>query len=179
MKLALLPLFILSINAFPTAKDTEEPNLSPSESQSAFMALDEVQLIANGLLQLGKNLRDFVQKTKGQISDILQKLNIFDKSFNQLSVLAGEIKDKEQELKKSTVVLKANNEEIRSLSLETDSKVEDIMRERIQLWNQVGELEKKLSGLSEGLLSADQVAEISALTVRLFGLMSKFIFLCV
>ncbi|XP_060784796.1 angiopoietin-related protein 3-like [Neoarius graeffei] len=164
MKLALLPLFILSINAFPTAKDTEEPNLSPSESQSAFVALDEVQLIANGLLQLGKNLRDFVQKTKGQISDILQKLNIFDKSFNQLSVLAGEIKDKEQELKKSTVVLKASNEEIRSLSLEMDSKVEDIMRERIQLWNQVGELEKKLSGLSEGLLSADQVAEISALT---------------
>lgn len=177
MKLALLLLFMLSTNAFPTAKDTEEPSLAPPESRSAFVALDEVQLIANGLLQLGKNLRDFVQKTKGQISDIFQKLNIFDKSFNQLSVLASKIKEEEQELKKTTVVLKANNEEIKSLSLEMNSKVEDIMRERIQLWNQVGGLEEKLSGLSQGLLSADQVAEISALKVRLFGLILKFIFL--
>ncbi|MCI4377742.1 hypothetical protein PGIGA_G00207410 [Pangasianodon gigas] len=163
MKLALLLLFMLLTNAFPTAEDTEEPNLAPSETLSAFAALDEVRLIANGLLQLGKNLRDFVQKTKGQISDILQKLNIFDKSFNQLSVLASEIKEEEEELKKTTVVLKANNEEIKSLSLEINSKVEDIMRERIQLWNQVGGLEQKMSGLSQGLLSADQVAEISAL----------------
>lgn len=149
--------------------------MSPSESRSAFAALDEVRLIANGLLQLGKNLRDFVQKTKSQISDILQKLNIFDKSFNKLSVLASEIKEKEEELRKTTVVLQANNEEIKSLSLEINSKVEDIMRERVQLWNQVGGLEEKLSGLSQGLLSADQVAKISALKVRLFGLISKFL----
>ncbi|XP_053484606.1 angiopoietin-related protein 3 isoform X1 [Ictalurus furcatus] len=163
MKLALLLLFMLLTNAFPTAEDTEELNLASSDTRSTFVALSEVQLIANGLLQLGKNLRDFVQKTKGQISDILQKLNIFDKSFNQLSVLASEIKEEEEEMKKTTVLLKANNEEIKSLSLEINSKVEDIMRERIQLRNQVGGLEEKLSGLSEGLLSADQVAEISAL----------------
>ncbi|KAM9501001.1 angiopoietin-related protein 3-like isoform 2-T2 [Clarias gariepinus] len=163
MKLALLLLLMLSTSAFPTAEDTEEPNLTPSESRSAFAGPDEVQLIANGLLQLGKNLRDFVQKTKGQISNILQKLNIFDKSFNQLSLLASEIKEEEEELKKTTVVLKANNEEIKSLSLEINSKVEDIMKERMQLWNQVGGLEEKLGGLSQGLLSADQIAEISAL----------------
>lgn len=179
MKLALLLLFMLLTNAFPTAEDTEELNLASSDTRSTFVALTEVQLIANGLLQLGKNLRDFVQKTTGQISDILQKLNIFDKSFNQLSVLASEIKEEEEEMKKTTVLLKANNEEIKSLSLEINSKVEDIMRERIQLRNQVGGLEEKLSGLSEGLLSADQVAEISALKVRFFGLISKFIFLLV
>lgn len=179
MKLALLLLFMLLTNAFPTAEDTEELNLASSDTRSTFVALTEVQLIANGLLQLGKNLRDFVQKTTGQISDILQKLNIFDKSFNQLSVLASEIKEEEEEMKKTTVLLKANNEEIKRLSLEINSKVEDIMRERIQLRNQVGGLEEKLSGLSEGLLSADQVAEISALKVRFFGLISKFIFLLV
>lgn len=179
MKLALLLLFMLLTNAFPTAEDTEELNLASSDTRSTFVALAEVQLIANGLLQLGKNLRDFVQKTTGQISDILQKLNIFDKSFNQLSVLASEIKEEEEEMKKTTVLLKANNEEIKRLSLEINSKVEDIMRERIQLRNQVGGLEEKLSGLSEGLLSADQVAEISALKVRFFGLISKFIFLLV
>ncbi|KAF7706001.1 angiopoietin-related protein 3-like [Silurus meridionalis] len=163
MKLALLLFIIISTNAFPAEEHSEERNPALSESRSAFAALDEVRLIANGLLQLGKNLKDFVQKTKGQFRDILQKLNIFDKSFNQLSVLASEIKEEEETLKKTTVVLKANNEEIKSLSMEINSKVEDIIRERIQLWNQVGELEEKLSGLSQGLLSADQIAEISAL----------------
>lgn len=141
-------------------------DLPQAGTRSTFAGLDDVRLVANGLLQLGKNLRDFVQKTKGQINDILRKLNIFDKSFYQLSVLASEIKEEEEELKKTTVVLKANNEEIKTLSLEINSKVEDIMKERIQLQDQVGSLEKKLSGLSQGLLSADQVAEISALKVQ-------------
>lgn len=172
IKLGLLLLCMFSTNAFPTAaEDTEEPNMPPSDTRSAFAALDEVRLIANGLLQLGKNLRDFVQKTKGQISDIFQKLNIFDKSFNQLSVLTSKIKEEEEELKKTTVVLQANNEEIRSLSLEINSKVDDIMRERIHLWNQVGGIEEKLSGLSQGLLSAEQLVEISAHKVRLFLLL--------
>ncbi|KAK2860820.1 hypothetical protein Q7C36_004986 [Tachysurus vachellii] len=163
IKLGLLLLCTFSTNAFPTAaEDTEEPNMPPSDTRSAFAALDEVRLVANGLLQLGKNLRDFVQKTKGQISDIFQKLNIFDKSFNQLSVLTTKIKEEEEELKKTTVVLQANNDEIRSLSLEINSKVDDIMRERIHLWNQVGGIEEKLSGLSQGLLSAEQLVEISA-----------------
>ncbi|XP_062849857.1 angiopoietin-related protein 3-like [Trichomycterus rosablanca] len=163
MKLALLMALMVLTGALPAAEESEEMNPAPSESRSAFAALDDVRLIANGLLQLGKNLRDFVQKTKSQINDILQKINIFDKSFYQLSVLASEIKEEEQELKKTTVVLKANNEEIKSLSLEINSKVEDIMKERIQLRNQVGGLEEKLSGLSQGLLTVDQVAEISTL----------------
>uniref|UniRef100_A0A4W4FD93 Fibrinogen C-terminal domain-containing protein n=1 Tax=Electrophorus electricus TaxID=8005 RepID=A0A4W4FD93_ELEEL len=142
---------------------TEEPILAQVQTQSSFAALDDVQLIANGLLQLGKNLRDFVQKTKDQINDLIQKLNIFDSSFYQLSILASEIKEEEDELKKTTVMLKANNEEIKNLSLEINSKAEDIVRERVQLRNQVERLELKLTGLSQGLLSADQVAEISAL----------------
>uniref|UniRef100_A0A9J7ZT74 Fibrinogen C-terminal domain-containing protein n=1 Tax=Cyprinus carpio carpio TaxID=630221 RepID=A0A9J7ZT74_CYPCA len=86
--------------------------------------------------------------------------NIFDKSFYQLSVLASEIKEEGEELKKTTVILKANNEEIKSLSLEINSKVEDIIEERISLRRQVGGLEEKLSGLSQSLLSAEQLAEI-------------------
>ncbi|XP_017558892.1 angiopoietin-related protein 3-like [Pygocentrus nattereri] len=165
MKLALLMILIVLTNAILAAENmgTEEPDLPQVGTRSTFAGLDDVRLIANGLLQLGKNLRDFVQKTKGQINDILQKLNIFDKSFYQLSVLASEIKEEEEELKKTTVVLKANNEEIKSLSLEINSKVEEIMMERTQLREQVGGLEEKMSGLSHGLLSADQVAEITAL----------------
>ncbi|KAK9979716.1 hypothetical protein ABG768_013130 [Culter alburnus] len=134
-----------------------------TETRLNFAALDEVRLLANGLLQLGHSLRDFVQNTKNQINNIFQKLNIFDKSFYQLSVLTSEIKEEEEELKKTTVILKANNEEIKGLSLEINSKVEDIIKERNHLRRQVGGLEEKLSGLSQSLLSAEQVSEISTL----------------
>lgn len=147
---------------------SEDPHLlqvPAVEARSRFAALDDVRLLANGLLQLGHSLRDFVHKTKSQINDIFQKLNIFDSSFNQLSVLASEIKGEEEELKKTTVVLKANNEEIRNLSLEINSKVESILQERSQLRSKVGGLEVKLSGLSQGLVPAEQLAEINSLKV--------------
>ncbi|XP_062382762.1 angiopoietin-related protein 3-like [Sardina pilchardus] len=158
MKL-MLPLLVLiaCAHGVPTTAVKE------TESRFSFAPLDEVRLLATGLLQLGRSLRDFVQKTKGQINDIFQKLNVFDRSFYQLATLASEIKEEEEELKKTTVVLKANNDEIKSLSQEINTKVEDIIRERSNLQSQVGHLEEKMSGLSQGLLSADQLAEISAL----------------
>lgn len=163
MNLLVLLLLLASSHSFPTEPTFPEHQ---TESRLRFAAPDEVRLLANGLLQLGHSLRDFVQNTKNQINDIFQKLNIFDKSFYQLSVLASEIKEEEEELKKTTVILKANNEQIKSLSLEINSKVEDIIKERKHLRRQVGGLEQKLSGLSQSLLSAEQGAEISTLKVR-------------
>ncbi|KAK5859550.1 hypothetical protein PBY51_021102 [Eleginops maclovinus] len=144
----------------------EQPVLqpeAPAETRSRFAALDDVRLLANGLLQLGQSLREFVQKTKGQINDILQKINIFDRSFYQLSVLASEIKEEEEELKKTTVVLKANNDEIKGLSVEINSKVDNILQEKSRLQDKVEGLEEKLSNLSHGLVTSEQMAEINSL----------------
>jgi len=164
MILLLLSLLLVSSqsHSFPAELTLPEHQ---TETRSRFAALDEVRLLANGLLQLGRSLKDFVQNTKNQINDIFQKLNVFDKSFYQLSALASEIKEEEEELKKTTVFLKANNEEIKSMSLEINSKVEDIIKERNHLRSQVGGLEEKLSGLSKSLLSTEQVAEISTFKV--------------
>lgn len=162
MKLVLLLAFLASSQSVPAEPILPELQI---ETRSRFAALDEVRLLANGLLQLGSSLRDFVQNTKNQINDIFQKLTIFDKSFYQLSVLTSEIKEEEEELKKTTGILKANNEEIKSLSLEINSKVDDIIKERNHLRTQVGGLEERLSSLSQSLLSADQLAEISTLKV--------------
>lgn len=129
--------------------------------------LDDVRLLANGLLQLGQSLREFVHKTKGQINDIFQKLNIFDRSFYQLSVVTSEIKEEEEELKKTTSFLKTNNEEIRNMSLEINSKVNSILQERGQLESQVGNLEEKLQGLSQSIVPLEQLQEINALKVGL------------
>ncbi|XP_048020227.1 angiopoietin-related protein 3-like [Megalobrama amblycephala] len=162
MLLLLLSFLLVSSQSHSFLTEPTSPE-HQTETRLNFAALDEVRLLATGLLQLGHSLRDFVQNTKNQINNIFQKLNIFDKSFYQLSVLTSEIKEEEEELKKTTVILKANNEEIKGLSLEINSKVEDIIKERNHLRRQVGGLEEKLSGLSQSLLSAEQVAEISTL----------------
>lgn len=138
---------------------------SPTAAVSRFAMLDDVRLLANGLLQLGQSLREFVHKTKAQMNDIFQKLNIFDRSFYQLSVVTSEIKEKEEELKQTTNVLKANNEEIKNLSLEINYKINGIMQERVQLQSKVGSLEEKLKGLSQSIVPADQLSEIATLKV--------------
>lgn len=137
----------------------------PPEAKSRFALLDDVRLLANGLLQLGQSLREFVHKTKGQINDIFQKLNIFDRSFYQLSVVTSEIKEEEAELKKTTNYLKANNEEIKNLSLEINSKINSILQERTQLQSKVGNLEEKMQGLSQSMVPLDHVNEITTLKV--------------
>ncbi|XP_024862634.1 angiopoietin-related protein 3 isoform X2 [Kryptolebias marmoratus] len=144
----------------PEALTTET---SPTEAKSRFAMLDDVRLLANGLLQLGQSLREFVHKTKAQINNIFQKLNIFDRSFYQLSVVTSEIKEEEEELKKTTNILKANNDEIRNLSLEINSKINNILQERTQLQNKVGSLEERLKGLSQSVIPADQFSEITTL----------------
>lgn len=161
MKVVLLFAFLAASQSIPTE---HIPELQ-IETRSRFAALDEVRLLANGLLQLGSSLSDFVQNTKNKINDIFQKLTIFDKSFYQLSVLTREIKEEEEELIKTTVILKSNNEEIKSLSLKINSKVNDIINERKHLRTQVGGLEERLSSLSQSLVSFDKHAEIFTLKV--------------
>ncbi|XP_022049215.1 angiopoietin-related protein 3-like [Acanthochromis polyacanthus] len=168
MRPALIPfVFALAATFIPALCAREEPPAlhleAPVETRSRFAALDDVRLLGNGLLQLGQSLREFVQKTKGQINDIFQKLNIFDRSFYQLSVLASEIKEEEEELKKTTVVLKANNEEIRGMSEKISSKMDSILQEKSQLQEKVEGLEEKLRSLSDGMLTSEQAAEINGL----------------
>lgn len=169
MKITFIPLLFLLAAWVPAFCEKEElPTLqpeAPAETRSRFAALDDVRLLANGLLQLGQSLREFVQKTKRQINDIFQKLNVFDRSFYQLSVLASEIKEEEEELKKTTVVLRANNEEIKDLSVQISSKVDNMLLEKSHLQNKLEGLEEKLSSMSHDLTTSKQVAEMNSLRV--------------
>ncbi|CAB1323908.1 unnamed protein product [Coregonus sp. 'balchen'] len=153
-----------SSRVYPTVHSQLQPQTQPpAEAKSRFAMLDDVRLLANGLLQLGQSLREFVHKTKAQINEIFQKLTNFDRSFYQLSVVTSEIKEEEEELKKTTTFLKANNEEIRNLSLEINTKINSILQERSLLQSQVGGLEEKLKGLSESMMPKEQLSEIKSL----------------
>ncbi|XP_020566563.1 angiopoietin-related protein 3-like isoform X2 [Oryzias latipes] len=125
--------------------------------------MEDLAALANGLLQLGQRMRDFVQKTKGQINDIFKKLSNYDRSFSQLSILTSKIEEEEEELKKKMMVLTTHTEEFMYLSEESSSKMQSILQERDQLQSKVDRLEEKLSRQSLGLMTDMQVAEINSL----------------
>ncbi|XP_061486484.1 LOW QUALITY PROTEIN: angiopoietin-related protein 3 [Rhineura floridana] len=164
MKIVLVLLFIISL-VISSRIDGEHFSFEPvsPEPKSRFAMLDDVQLLAHGLLQLGRGLKDFAIKTKDQMDDIFRKLNIFDQSFYEISQQANEIKEEEEELKNTTLGLQAHNEEIRNISLELNSKIEILSQEKNQLQDKVEKLEEKLTKLFKTQLEIQEPEEIASL----------------
>ncbi|XP_057573591.1 angiopoietin-related protein 3 [Hippopotamus amphibius kiboko] len=134
-----------------------------SEPTSRFAMLDDVKILANGLLQLGHGLKDFVHKTKGQINDIFQKLNTFDQSFYDLSLQTNEIKEEEKELRRTTFKLQVKNEEVKNMSLELNSKLESLVKEKILLQQKVRYLDDQLTNLIKNQPEIQEHLEITSL----------------
>ncbi|XP_004699435.1 angiopoietin-related protein 3 [Echinops telfairi] len=135
----------------------------PPAPKSRFAMLDDVKILANGLLQLGHGLKDFVHKTKGQINDIFQKLNIFDKYFDDLSVQTSAIQEEEMELRRTTSRLQSKNEEVKNMSLELNAKLESLLVEKILLQNKVRGLEEQLTHLIQNQPEIQQHPEVTSL----------------
>ncbi|NXP14954.1 ANGL3 protein, partial [Thinocorus orbignyianus] len=164
MKTFLVFLFIALLALSARAeKDYSSDSAASPETKSRFAMLDDVRILANGLLQLGHGLKDFVHKTKGQMNDIFQKLYIFDRSFYELSLQTSEIKEEEEQLRQTTARLQINNEEIKNLSQEMNSKIEDLIQNKIQLQEKVWGLEDKVTKLATIQPSAQETKEISSL----------------
>ncbi|XP_045403828.1 angiopoietin-related protein 3 isoform X2 [Lemur catta] len=141
-----------------------------SEPISRFAMLDDVKILANGLLQLGHGLKDFVHKTKGQINDIFQKLNIFDQSFYDLSLQTNEIKEEEKELRRTTYKLQVKNEEVKNMSLELNSKLESLLEEKILLQQKVRYLEEQLANLIQNQPETQEHPAVTSLKLRRTGI---------
>ncbi|XP_008137607.2 angiopoietin-related protein 3 [Eptesicus fuscus] len=137
-------------------------SISP-QPKSRFAMLDDVKILANGLLQLGHGLKDFVHKTKGQINDIFEKLNIFDQSFYDLSLQTNEIKEEEKKLRTTTSKLQVKNEEVKNMSLELNSKLENVLEEKILLQQKVRYLEEQLTNLIKNQTEIQEHPEVTSL----------------
>ncbi|NXU13902.1 ANGL3 protein, partial [Pardalotus punctatus] len=159
-------LLLLAPLALPARADKDYFSVGSAgspETKSRFAMLDDVRILATGLLQLGHGLKDFVQKTKGQMNDIFQKLYIFDRSFYELSLQTSEIKEEEEQLRQTTARLQINNEEMKNLSQEMNLKIEDLIQNKIQLQEQVWGLEDKVTKLAIIQPSMQETKEISSL----------------
>ncbi|XP_003340148.2 angiopoietin-related protein 3 [Monodelphis domestica] len=161
-----IPLLILIAPLVISSRMDQEqapPDSLPPEPKSRFAMLDDVKILANGLLQLGHGLKDFVHKTKTQINDIFQKLNVFDRSVSDLSLQTNEIKEEERELRRTTSNLQAKNEEMKTISLELSSKLEDLLEEKVRLQQKVRGLEEKLMPLVQSLPEGQEHHEVTFL----------------
>ncbi|XP_077134352.1 angiopoietin-related protein 3 [Ranitomeya variabilis] len=163
MKVLLLLLLPLVFSASIEKLEDGQFDSLPAEPKSRFAMLDDVRILANGLLQLGHGLKDFVHKTKGQINEIFQKLNLFDKSFYDLSEQTNEIREKEEELKEKTSRLQENNEELKNLSSKIYSQIEHLLQDKVQLQAKIGRLEEKLNQITEGHQEFQDHKELAAL----------------
>ncbi|NWS99060.1 ANGL3 protein, partial [Mionectes macconnelli] len=161
MKLILVLLFMAPLGL--SADYFSADSAGSPETKSRFAMLDDVRILANGLLQLGHGLKDFVHKTKGQMNDIFQKLYIFDRSFYELSLQTSEIKEEEEQLRQTTARLQINNEEIKNLSQEMNLKIEDLIQNKIQLQEKVWGLEDKVTKLAIIQPLMQETKEISSL----------------
>lgn len=170
MKIILLLLFVapLALSVRAEKDFAFLDSAATPETKSRFAMLDDVRILANGLLQLGHGLKDFVHKTKGQMNDIFQKLYIFDRSFYELSLQTSEIKEEEEQLRQTTARLQINNEEIKNLSQEMNLKIEDLIRNKIRLQEKVWGLEDKVTKLAIIQPTVQETNEISSLKVSRF-----------
>jgi len=170
MKIILLLLFVapLALSVRAEKDFAFLDSAATPETKSRFAMLDDVRILANGLLQLGHGLKDFVHKTKGQMNDIFQKLYIFDRSFYALSLQSSEIKEEEEQLRQTTARLQINNEEIKNLSQEMNLKIEDLIQNKIRLQEKVWGLEDKVTKLAIIQPTVQETNEISSLKVSRF-----------
>ncbi|XP_005385391.1 PREDICTED: angiopoietin-related protein 3 [Chinchilla lanigera] len=135
----------------------------PSEPKPKFANLEEVKLIANGLLQLGHSLKDLAHKTKSEMNDIFKKLNIFDQSFYDLSLQTNEIKKEEKELRRTTSKLQVKNEEVKNMSLQLNLKLESLLEEKFLLQQKVRYLEEQLTNLIQNQPDNQDQPEVTSL----------------
>uniref|UniRef100_A0A8C5SNE7 Angiopoietin like 3 n=1 Tax=Laticauda laticaudata TaxID=8630 RepID=A0A8C5SNE7_LATLA len=161
MKFILVLVFMISLVISDRLDDHLES--ATPEPKSRFAMSDDVHLLATGLLQLGRGLQDFVIKTKTQMDDIFQRLNIFDQSFSEILQQTNEMKEEEQQLKKATTRLQATEEEMRNESLQLNSKIDVLSIEKIQLKNKLGKLEEKITELVQTQLDIHEPREIASL----------------
>ncbi|XP_043941481.1 angiopoietin-related protein 3 [Protopterus annectens] len=165
MKAIVIVLIFLFCSTTPAKieKESSPTHKVPEEPRSRFAMLDDVRILANGLLQLGHGLKDFVHKTKTQINDIFSKLSIFDKSYYELSAQTNEIKAEEEQLKMTTTKLQATNEQLKNMSLDMNAKINYVLHDKSRLQIKIDGLEEQLTQITQSQAKETEKTEVSAL----------------
>ncbi|XP_062814975.1 angiopoietin-related protein 4 isoform X2 [Anolis carolinensis] len=101
----LCPLFVLS-------SSSSSPSSRGGKKGASW---EEVNVLAHGLLQLGRGLREHVERTRGHLQDLTQRLHALREEQNVVSVQSARIEELSQKLKQQQYRMDKQNLQIKSL----------------------------------------------------------------
>uniref|UniRef100_A0A3Q2NZC6 Angiopoietin-like 4 n=1 Tax=Fundulus heteroclitus TaxID=8078 RepID=A0A3Q2NZC6_FUNHE len=150
-----LCLVVLMATAFPFERKGASPaGGGAKEKRAQYAALDDVNIIAHGLLQLGQNLKEHVDKTKGQMRDIFTKLKAFNRTVAELGKESQRQQTEGETLKARGVGMENREGQLLNVTAELKEKVEEMQQERRTMNERMSRLEERVDSMLQGHMNA-------------------------
>ncbi|XP_032421038.1 angiopoietin-related protein 4 [Xiphophorus hellerii] len=147
----ILCLVVLMASAFPFERKGASPStVAAKEKHVQYAARDDVNILAHGLLQLGQNLKEHVDKTKGQMRDIFTKLKAFNRTTAELGKESQRQQVERDSLRAQARDLEDREGQLLNVTAELREKVEEMQQERRTMSERMSRLEERVDGMLQG-----------------------------
>lgn len=162
----ILCLVVLMASAFPFERKGASPStVAAKEKHVQYAARDDVNILAHGLLQLGQNLKEHVDKTKGQMRDIFTKLKAFNRTTAELGKESQRQQVEGDSLRARARDLEDREGQLLNVTAELRDKVEEMQQERRTMSERMSRLEERVDGMLQGP-SSRNISDARSIQVR-------------
>ncbi|XP_047225461.1 angiopoietin-related protein 4 [Girardinichthys multiradiatus] len=149
-----LCLVVLMVTAFPFERKGASPTGGAAkEKRVHYAARDDVNIIAHGLLQLGQNLKEHVDKTKGQMRDIFTKLKAFNRTMTELGNESQSQQEEGENMKAKAMQMEDREKQLLNVTAELREKLEEMQKEKKTMNERMSRLEERVDSMLQGHMS--------------------------
>ncbi|MED6242612.1 hypothetical protein ATANTOWER_007322 [Ataeniobius toweri] len=149
-----LCLVVLMVTAFPFERKGASPTGGAAkEKRVHYAARDDVNIIAHGLLQLGQNLKEHVDKTKGQMRDIFTKLKAFNRTMAELGNESQRQQEEGENMKARAMQMEDRERQLLNVTAELREKMEEMQKEKKTMNERMSRLEERVDSMLQGHMS--------------------------
>ncbi|XP_017286863.1 angiopoietin-related protein 4 [Kryptolebias marmoratus] len=149
-----LCLVLLLATGFPFEKKGALQAGGAKEKRAQYAARDDVNIIAHGLLQLGQNLKEHVDKTKVQMRDIFTKLKAFNRTTAELGRESQRLQAEGETLKARALEMEHREGQLLNITAELKEKAEEIQQERRTMSERMSRLERRVDSMLQGHMNS-------------------------
>lgn len=138
-------------SAFPFERKGASPSSGAAkEKRVQYPARDDINILAHGLLQLGQNLKEHVDKTKGQMRDIFTKLKAINRTMTELGKENQRQQAEGESLKARAREMEDREGQLLNVTAELREKVEEMKQERRTMSERMSRLEERVDSMLQG-----------------------------
>ncbi|MEQ2221765.1 hypothetical protein ILYODFUR_019002 [Ilyodon furcidens] len=149
-----LCLVVLMVTAFPFERKGASPTGGAAKEKHVhYAARDDVNIIAHGLLQLGQNLKEHVDKTKGQMRDIFTKLKASNRTMAELGNESQRQQEEGENMKARAMQMEDRERQLLNVTAELREKVEEMQNEKKTMNERMSRLEERVDSMLQGHMS--------------------------